>query len=388
MTMPRHSAQSPTKPDNATHRRVLLCAIGMSPQILTETLYALAVRPAAGRAPWVPTEVRIVTTTSGADNARLTLLSGQPGWFHQIRRDYDLPPIAFGEDDIHVIRDQDGRPLEDIRTPDDNEAAADQIAALVRDLTSDPQCTVHASLAGGRKTMSYYLGYALSLFGRPQDRLSHVLVTHEFEAHPEFFYPTPYERVIHTRDAHPRALNCADAKVQLAEIPFLRLREALPLRMLDKGQVRFGDAVRRADLAVQPAVVEIDGANRLIRVNGESVRMSPTNFVLYAWLAQRHRDGAASFDPGDFNQARAFLDFAQKVFGFMGGVGDRMRDAIERNIRMDSPKDMRLYFATPLSRIRKDLEEKLGTFLAQRCGIVALGAHNTAYRLPEDLIVR
>jgi CRISPR-associated protein (TIGR02584 family) len=32
------------------------------------------------------------------------------------------------------------------------------------------------SIAGGRKTMGFYAGYALSLYGRAQDRMSHVLV--------------------------------------------------------------------------------------------------------------------------------------------------------------------------------------------------------------------
>ena len=43
---------------------------------------------------------------------------------------------------------------------------ADAITALVRALTADPGSAVHASIAGGRKTMGFYLGYALSLFGR------------------------------------------------------------------------------------------------------------------------------------------------------------------------------------------------------------------------------
>ncbi|WP_442891844.1 CRISPR-associated ring nuclease [Dissulfurispira sp.] len=35
--------------------------------------------------------------------------------------------------------------------------------------------------------MSFYMGAALQLFGRPWDRLYHVLVTPEFESNPEFF---------------------------------------------------------------------------------------------------------------------------------------------------------------------------------------------------------
>ena len=54
--------------------------------------------------------------------------------------------------------------------------------------------------------MGFYLGYALSLYSRAQDRLSHVLVNSPFESHSEFFYPTPESRVIHRRpDGRPKA---------------------------------------------------------------------------------------------------------------------------------------------------------------------------------------
>ncbi|MBV5299598.1 MAG: TIGR02584 family CRISPR-associated protein, partial [Rhodoferax sp.] len=76
----------------------------------------------------------------------------------------------------------------DIRSPADNRAAADFITAQVRAITADSGCALHASIAGGRKTMGFYLGYALSLFGRPQDRLSHVLVSEPFESSYDFFY--------------------------------------------------------------------------------------------------------------------------------------------------------------------------------------------------------
>ncbi len=107
--------------------------------------------------------------------ARLSLLSEDPGWFHALRRDYDLPEIRFDPEDIAELVDADGQPLPDIRNRAENDRAADQIVDLLRNLTSDPDAALHVFIAGGRKTMGYYLGYALSLFGRPQDRLSHVL---------------------------------------------------------------------------------------------------------------------------------------------------------------------------------------------------------------------
>ena len=79
------------------HRRILLAVTGLSPQVVTETLYALAVK----REPaFVPTEVVVVTTAEGAERVRLSLLSEDPGWFERLRRDYDLPPIAFGPERV------------------------------------------------------------------------------------------------------------------------------------------------------------------------------------------------------------------------------------------------------------------------------------------------
>lgn len=178
-------------------RRLLLAVTGLSPQVVTETLYALACNR---QPPFVPTEIHLITTAEGRQRAELALLSEDPGWFHRLCKDYALPPIAFDASNIHTVEDDRGRPLDDIRSPEDNERLADRVTDLVRQLTADEQAALHVSIAGGRKTMGFYLGYALSLFGRPQDRLSHVLVSEPFESSWEFFYPTPYSRIITTRD--------------------------------------------------------------------------------------------------------------------------------------------------------------------------------------------
>ena len=58
------------------------------------------------------------------------------------------------------------------------------ITNLIRAFTADPESALHVSIAGGRKTMGFFLGYALSLYGRAQDKLSHVLVSPPFESSP------------------------------------------------------------------------------------------------------------------------------------------------------------------------------------------------------------
>lgn len=169
------------------HKRILLAVTGLSPQILTETLYALTVVQTPA---WIPDEIHLITSKEGAEHARLSLLDANAGQFHSFCRDYPIAEnIHFPAENIHLIRNQDGQPLSDIRSPEDNARSADAIHALVRQFTADPATELHVSIAGGRKTMGFYLGYSLSLTARPQDKLSHVLVSDPFESLPDFYYP-------------------------------------------------------------------------------------------------------------------------------------------------------------------------------------------------------
>ena len=138
------------QPPEAFSRRILVAVCGLSPQILTETLYALAV---AGRPSFIPTEIHLLTTREGAHRASLTLLHPDSGKFHQLCRDYGLPEIAFDADHIHVICDPGGNVLDDIRSPQENEYLADHITQAIRQYTLDPESSLHVSMAGGRKTI-------------------------------------------------------------------------------------------------------------------------------------------------------------------------------------------------------------------------------------------
>ncbi len=264
-------------------RRILLAVTGLSPQIVTETLYALAVdrEPA-----WTPTEIHVVTTTRGAENVRHALLSDDPGWFHRLCSDYRLSEIAFGIENIHVVTRPDGVPLDDILDDADNRAVADFITEQVRARTSDPVASVHVSIAGGRKTMGFYIGYALSLFGRAQDQLSHVLVSPPFESLPEFFYPAPRTRVI--RDRSGREVDANEARVHLGDIPFVRLRDGLPKSFLE-GRARFSDAVAEAQKALPPVALHLDPGALTVTAGGECFCLKPSDFAFYLMLAERKR---------------------------------------------------------------------------------------------------
>ncbi len=348
-------------------RRILLAVTGLSPQVVTETLHALAQRSPA----FVPTEVRVITTAEGAERARLALLSQEPGWFHRLCQDAGLKGVWFDAGCIHTLRDAQGNPLADIRTPADNERAADFITETVRELTMDSGSALHVSIAGGRKTMGYYAGYALSLFGRPQDRLSHVLVSEPFESSWDFFYPTPYSRVITTRDN--KLADTAEAQVTLAAIPFVSLRDGLPKRLLE-GRSSLSQTVVAARRALDPPELLIDLAAKSLYAGGEQVFLAAADLAFYTLFARRRQSSSHSVRRNDYDLAGPYLAEYKRIVGEMSGDLERAEQALSRG--MDEA-----YFDSRKSRTNGALEEALGSQLAEVYKIHGDGRRNGRFSL-------
>jgi CRISPR-associated protein (TIGR02584 family) len=342
-----HSADHPGQ----YKRRILLAVSGLSPQIVTETIYALAASPDA---PFVPTEVHLITTREGAQRAELSLLSDDLGWFHKLCKDYNLPAITFSRKNIHIMRDANERGMSDIRSIEDNRAAADFITARVREFSADPQCALHVSIAGGRKTMGFYLGYALSLYGRPQDRLSHVLVSEPFENSIDFFYPTPYSRVLQTRDG--RLADTAMAEITLAEIPFVSLRHGLPARLLS-GHASFNETVIAAQAALAAPELVVDLSERSIRAGGQTIELPPAELALLAVFARQTVQGGAALPAPpkgspDLAWAKRYLKEYRACHHTLADI-----EATERALKdgMDGE-----YFSQRKSKLEKRLKAALG----------------------------
>ncbi len=351
-------------------RRILLCVTGLTPQIVTETLYAIAVRN-GGVSPaptgethamatmalaFIPTEIHIVTTSEGADRARLALLDLVSGEFHKLCRDYGLTNIDFSTKNIHTIPDANGKPLSDIRTPEDNARAADYLLALVRKFCDDDSVALHVSIAGGRKTMGFFLGYALSLVGRTQDRLSHVLVSEPFEALTDFYFPPKTPRVLHTRDGKP--VHTADAQITLAEIPFVRLRHGMPDK-LQRGQASFGDAVFAVQQNLSPISVVFDLPNKTVHCGGRLVAMPPKVLAWFAWWALLRKRDFGSAGRVTWSGASEYLpDFLRAYESVVGADSPNLAKAKKIFALADGMEQE--FFQTTNSKLEKMLEAALG----------------------------
>ncbi len=335
--------------ENSHIERILVCVTGLSPQVVTETLYVLAVKH-----DWMPSRIRLITTAEGAKRARLSLLSEDPGWLHRLGHDYQLPPIAFSAQDILTLEDVQGSPLHDIRTPQDNERAADFIVEQVRRLTSNPESELHVSIAGGRKTMGFYLGYALSLFGRPRDRLSHVLVSAPYESCWDFFYPTPYSRIIQTGDNN--LADSREAMVTLAEIPFVSLRHGMTDDLL-AGRVSFAGAVEAVNRSLSPPELVIDLRTKRLLAAGQLMELPPASLALLSLFARRRVNqqdpvGAPIKDVPDARWASLFLDEYRQIKGDMADIA-LTEQALRKG--MDGS-----YFSSCKSKLHRELKRVLG----------------------------
>lgn len=342
-------------------RRILLAVTGLSPQIVTETLYALAVqhKPA-----FVPTEVHLLTTTEGAKRAKTALLHQDGGQFHSLVADYPiLMNVRFPESNIHVITDPAGQPLSDIRTPEENSAAADTITALVGQLTRDEQSALHVSIAGGRKTMGFYLGYAFSMFARPQDRLSHVLVSSPFESHPDFFFPPKNARRLSTRDN--QHIDTRDAVVTLAEIPFVRLRHGLPDNLIS-GASTFSETVAALQRSFAPPELIIYMNHAKLYCGGVAIDLPPQLFAWYIWHAIRRSKlkGDDNFIHWRDIQPDDFLNIYRRIAGSMSVSYEKTVNQLN-----DEPEQFAQQKNAKINRIlRQKLGSAAGHYLITRMG--------------------
>jgi len=329
-------------------RTLLLSVTGLTPQVVTETLYALHRQGLA-----LPDEIHILSTGEGCQRAKLTLIND--GWLNKFYADYDLPTPTFTEQNLHTLQDQNGQPLNDIRSQADNQAMADGITEWVRTLTAAPDSTLHVSIAGGRKTMGFYAGYALSLYGRPQDQLSHVLVSAEYESHPQFYYPTLYSQVIYANDPSRKPLDTQNAEVMLAEIAFVRLRHGLDPALL-QGKSSFSASVATAQQALGPAQLSIDIKTRELIAHGKTIKLIPADLAFYLWLLARQQtnqalpscpcDGAP-----DQEYATEYLQHYRTINGELGGA-DRTVSALKNGMSKS-------FFEQRKSRINKQLQQTL-----------------------------
>lgn len=108
----KHAQRMIDSKAHITMKNILLCTTGASPQVVTETLYALFTQ---GKA--YPDEMYVITTAS----AKAMLVEGllTQGHLQALYEEYGMPAVTFDESHIWLIEDEQGQPVFDAKGEED-----------------------------------------------------------------------------------------------------------------------------------------------------------------------------------------------------------------------------------------------------------------------------
>ena len=347
-------------------KNVLFLVTGMTPQIITESVWALACDP-HNDTKWIPDEIHVLSTQDGLTQIKSRLFAD--GVFNTFKSDYpQIVNTQFDDSFLHVIRNAENQALTDLKTPEDNEFAANAICEKVREFCSDENVTLHVSIAGGRKTMGFYAGYALSLYGRAQDRMSHVLVEEKFETARDFFYPTLNSAFV--TDRFGKEWDAKDAQVWLADIPFVRLKDAVKDKHQLKSDDSFSQVVHKINESFNDVKICINLAEKTIQVNDKFkiAELAPREFAMLHWFAdyrKNHNVGiiAPRIDANSKKPKEEDASYLQDITAQFVNYYDELKNA-----NADLVVDKK-FFESVKSHLKKNLEAQLGLELAAKIAI-------------------
>ncbi|RZF94208.1 TIGR02584 family CRISPR-associated protein [Pseudoalteromonas sp. CO302Y] len=360
-------------------KHILLIVTGASPQVLTETIFALN-----QQGKQLPEEVFVITT----QNTKETLVNGlfTQGHWQKLIDDYQLPDITFNENNIWLIENDTGNPILDANTEQEQTFMADFITRKVFELTSDNTLSIHASIAGGRKTMAFYLGYAMSLLGRVQDSLSHVFVSDEFEFVTDFYYPTPYQHIIEGKN--DTSIDCQNAVVTLAEIPFVRMRKSIDQTLVNTMQnASFSQTVASLNSAHNNDLeLTINKKAKELKLAGVEIKLSAKEFAFYLWILEHSKANEQgliidrTFEDTTAHSIAFLTHFSQygsdsRVYTKYGLDPEEFRDGEHKNL-IPMERD---FVQQTRSQINKKISNRLTMDLAEKINIDSVKQDNNTH---------
>lgn len=272
-------------------KHILLSLCGMSPAVITETVYELRAHP--------PEEVIVITTVRGHQAIKAELFSS--GVWQRLITRLELPQLKFKDNDHHIrlLPAAESGNAEDIISNHDNMAMADFILGTLRQFTENPDTQITFSLAGGRKTMSAIGALSMSLLGRKNDELCHILVKPPFDQPhliPRFYFPEA--GVIHhlpDGSTYP----AETAEITRCQIPYVQQRYLFTDR-LNRLPGDYADMVQLANTLITkpeaPIPLELRPQSCSCRIADKEIHCSAAEFILLWLWATRCNEKQPLFD--------------------------------------------------------------------------------------------
>ena len=336
-------------------RHIFISLCGMSPAVITESLYQLCqTEPDA-----IPDKVIVITTTEGERCIKTELFDS--GLWGQFKADLNIAPdkLQFGNSAKHIrlLPDEDGNSNAiDINGSDGSKQVADYMLNVLRQFTENPDTQITFSIAGGRKTMTALGALAMSLIGRRQDVLCHVLVNppyDQLQLKPKFYYPRAGDYLL----PDGTTVNGDDAIISLSEIPFARCRYLFNDRLnqlpgdfmdsVDRINGKIAESLDVPELFIKPETTQCF-------IGGIEIKFNATEFVLYWLLSLRCKNSS----PPLYGQE----DLVDEFHAFVESINSNIMPEIIHygHLKGKNSDDMRRLVSVISSKIKKAVAIDLG----------------------------
>jgi CRISPR-associated protein (TIGR02584 family) len=283
---------------------VLIAVTGLSPAVLTETIWTLAKHPTE---PVIPDKIIVLTTLTGERKIKEQLFGPDELWLtlrqQLLGKNHEADPrldFADTPDRIRIFTRKTGGKrvqLDRMDTKEETEAVGDFLVEELWNWVGRPDTRVLASISGGFKTMSALLYAAMTVLGAPEDRILHVLVGEPYDGgtKPMFFWPKQPEQELKTTrlsklDPVDTVVLAAKAKLVLTDVQFPPLRRLFGdygYREAPTFSALVEDS-RKAVVALAPPTVTslvLHPATFTASVNDLPLGISKTEFCLLWFLA-------------------------------------------------------------------------------------------------------
>lgn len=365
-------------------KNILLAVTGLNPQVITETLYALHQDNRQVHA------IHVITTRNGKEKIYGELLGNSKGFYFKYLEEYNLDPfsIDFRHKNVHVITDEHGIEIPDIVNESDNEQLLKKCLELTFHFTKSQDTAVFFSVAGGRKTMSSCLTLAAQMYGRPQDRLYHVLVSPEFESNRNFFYPPKESKTIELKDnkGQPIYKDTRYALVNLIHTPFVSIREQLSSDLLK--EPKDPGTLMLSLIKEETSRLCINLVSKKLIYRNLECDMHPAHLALYAFFAMQKKNCPLETESCGIC-TECFIDI-QAVFEKQDQITDlyrkmcgtrplnEMSDSGITSLNADN-------FNSYKSKIKEKLTNSFGLYALKELEIASTGTRpNTLYGISMD----
>ena len=353
-------------------KSILLAVVGLSPQVITETLFALHQQKRSVDA------IHIITTRQGKEKINAHLLSPKDGKYYQYLKEYEISPatIDFGSHNVHTVKDTNGMEVDDIEGEDENESLLKKCMELAFSFTKDPDTALFFSIAGGRKTMSACLMVAAQFYGRSQDRVYHVLVSPEFESNRDFYYPPKQSAPIELigKNGQPYIKETRFAAINLVPIPFVPVRRYISDDLMR--EPKDPATLMAALVKEEPYSLTVDLPSAKLIYKGIELDMMPARLALYAFFALQKKncqkpDVSCRGCTDCFLSVTAIFerqDMLTDLYRRMAGTRP-LEEMSDSGITSLTAWNFNSYKA----KIRKDLERRFGLYALPELSIESVG---------------